>query len=149
MFDTSFIPGEAATAVNWTKIHNDFNSLGAEETLARVRDVPTRLYPIFEVAVWELDSLHNLLAALDAHRVALEQRLTSSGDSRAWEQKQLDEAENELCLARSDFLEAFHQLNQKKNTSIQDEEKQIFSAVNALWDLEAVWERHAPNAGQR
>jgi hypothetical protein len=142
-FDVRCIPVEAEWNIDWNRVQDDFSVLASQSratSLSGARKRPSSLYPVFEIAVWELDATWRLLSALDAHCMAQENKLMASGVAQLWAQQQLQNAEGELSTARTQFLEAFRTLNQKQRGNASDGESQGVGALTALNDLEKVWQ---------
>ncbi|RYG58390.1 hypothetical protein EON80_27180 [bacterium] len=147
MFDIQAIPGEAECSIDWAKLQHD---LVEDRHPNPVSVMGAPLYPIFEIAVWELAALQQLLMALDERYTALEKSVLTQGRENQHARQQLQKAEGELMVARTEFLEAFHRLNSQYGKEIaakaeraeSDEEKRVLEAINALWDMEAVWSSH-------
>jgi hypothetical protein len=153
MFDIQFVPGEAQNSVDWVKLQSDLSPVQDEPHGTPVSMAGTPLYPIFEVAVWELTAMQQLLVALDERFIALEQSLVADGVAGEVAKSELRKAENDLKSARTEFLEAFHRLERRHGMELplqngridgMDDagEKRILEALNALWDMEAVWSSH-------
>jgi hypothetical protein len=153
MFDVQFVPGEAQSCVDWVKLQSDLSSVQDEPHATTVSMAGTPLYPIFEVAVWELTAMQHLLVALDERFIALEESLVADGVAGEVAKSELRKAENDLRSARTEFLEAFHRLGARYGMELPPKsgtglgmsdagEKRILEALNALWDMEAVWSSH-------